>query len=189
SEALRPVPGAAPAQQDYWAKQLYAVSAYLDDKNQGDEMQRAATALVHLDEARDRLSELAMLQIRNLALVDAVGGFGDYKLHKDGKFRPRDQATLYAEVQNFHSESTAEGFRTHLSTSYQVLDQSGTRVDGGQFPDVEDVCKSRRRDFHMQYGIVLPARIYAGQYELQLIVTDGKSKKIAQASVPLEIAE
>lgn len=188
-DALRPIPGATPAQQDYWAKQLYALSAFLDEQTHGDDRKRAAAALVYLDQARDQLSELAVLEIRNLAFVQSVNGFGEYAMREETKFGPGEQVTLYAEVENFRSESTAEGYRTRLGTSYQIIDQAGNRVDHGQFPDVEDLCQSRRRDFHMQYGIVLPTRIYAGQYSLELIVTDGQSKKIAQQRLPLEIVE
>jgi hypothetical protein len=68
-----------------------------------------------------------------------------------------------------------------------VVDQSGRRVEGGQFPEISDLCKSRRRDFHMQYGVALPKRIYAGEYELELIITDQQSGKIGRASLPFEI--
>jgi hypothetical protein len=70
-----------------------------------------------------------------------------------------------------------------------VVDASGQRVDGRQFPDVEDLCQNQRRDFHMQYGVVLPTRIYPGEYQLRLTVTDQRSHKIGQASVPFEIVE
>lgn len=186
-DALRPVPGATLAQQDYWAKQLYAVSTFLDDQTNQDVKQRAAAALTHLDEARDRLSEQAALQVRNLEIVESVDGFGEYQLRERRQFRPGDQVTLYAEVENFTSTSTEKGHRTLLGTSYHLLDQTGQTIDGGQFPDVEDHCQSRRRDFHMQYGIALPRDIGAGEYELRLTVTDTLSNKLGQASTSLTV--
>ncbi|MEM9658455.1 MAG: hypothetical protein AAF961_08850 [Planctomycetota bacterium] len=187
--AFHPIPGAAPAQQDFWAQQLFAMATYLDSKRLSDEKQRAAAALVHLDEARGRLAELATLQVRNAALVTEVTGFGAYAPVNETRFRAGEEITLYAEIENLRSQSTVDGYQTVLSTSYQVVDETGRRVDGAQFPDVEDVCRTRRRDFHMQYGIALPTRIYPGPYELQLIVTDQLSNKIGQASVALEIIE
>ena len=189
SEALAPLPGATPAEQDYWSKQLFAISTYFDCQRQTDGKQRAAGTLVHLDQARAKLAELATLQVRNLAFVDSVDGFGLYKAHAENKFKPGEQVSLYTEVDNFRSDSTKEGFRTTLATGYEVVDSGGRRVDGAQFPEVEDLCQNRRRDFHMQYGIALPERIYPGEYELRLIITDQLSNKIGQASVKFEIVE
>jgi hypothetical protein len=189
SDSLAPIPGASPTEQDYWSKQLFALSTYLDAERVPDTKQRAAGALIHLDAARAKLAELATLQVRNLAFVDSVDGYGLYKPHADTKFKPGDQVTLYTEVDNYSSESTKEGYRTTLATSYEVVDLQGRRVDGAQFPEVEDICRNQRRDFHMQYGVTLPTRIYAGEYELRLIITDQLSHKIGQATVRFEIIE
>ena len=188
-DALRPISGATPAQQDYWLKQLFAITTFLDNKTQPDIKQRAAAALAHLSEALSTLSELAKLQVSNLSFVSSVNGFGDYEPQNKTEFKPGEQVTLYAEVENFRSESTEKGYRTTLGTSYQVVDKNGHRVDGGQFPEVVDLCKNRRRDFHIQYGIALPTRIYAGTYELQLIVTDNQTGKFGQATLDFEIVE
>ncbi|NOY29392.1 MAG: hypothetical protein GXP28_04210 [Planctomycetes bacterium] len=189
SAAVSPIPGASSTQQDYWSKQLFALSTYLDNEQQPDVKRRAAGSLIHLDSARASLAELATLHVRNLTFVDSVDGFGVYQEREETKFRPGEQVTLYTEVENFRSQSTKEGFHTQLSTSYEVLDKNGTRVDGAQFPDVEDRCKKQRRDFHMQYGVALPTQIYAGHYQLQLTITDQLSHKIGQTSVPFEIVE
>ena len=187
--ALQSIPGATAPQQDYWNKQLFAISTFLDGKRQPDDRRRAAGSLMHLDQARAKLSELATLEVRKLTFVDSVDGYGTYELHEETKFRPGDQVTLYAEIENFSSESTKEGYRTRLATSYEVVDKNGKRVDSAQFPEVEDVCQNPRRDFHMQYTVTLPTRIYPEQYEIRLIVTDQQSHKIGQASVPFEIFE
>jgi len=187
--SFQPIPGATAPQQDYWNKQLFAVSTYLDNQRQPDDQRRAAGSLMHLDQARAKLAELATMQVRNLAFVDSVDGYGTYELHEEAKFHPGDQVTLYAEVENFSSESTKQGYRTRLGTSYEVVDKNGKRVDSAQFPEVEDLCQNSRRDFHMQYTITLPTRIYPEQYEIRLIITDQQSHKIGQASVPFEITE
>jgi hypothetical protein len=189
SDSLSPIPGASPTEQDYWSKQLFALSTYFDTSRQPDAKQRAAGALVHLDQARAKLSELASLQIRNLTFVDKVDGFGLYEPHEDAKFKPNEQVTLYAEVENFRSESTKDGYRTKLATSYEIVDPTGRRVDAAQFPEVVDLYKRERHDFHMQYGVALPERIYPGKYELRLIITDQLSNKIGQSSLSFEIAE
>jgi hypothetical protein len=186
-EAYRPIPGASPAQQDYWSKQLFAMSAYLNAGGKLDDKQRAAAALAPLDEARAKLSELATLQIRNAAFVASVDGFGAYEPRKTTSFRPGQKVTLYAEVENFRSDEREDGFHTSLGTSYQLQDRSGRRIDGKQFPEVTDKCRNRRRDFHMQYEFPLPAAISPGEYNLELTITDHNSGKIAQTTLPFEI--
>jgi hypothetical protein len=189
NDSLSPIPGASPTEQDYWSKQLFALTTYFDISRQPDAKQRAAGTLVHLDQARAKLSELAALQIRNLTFVDSIDGFGLYKPHEITKFKPNEQVTLYAEVDNFRSESTKDGYRTKLGTSYEIVDPTGRRVDGAQFQDVEDICRSERHDYHMRYDLALPERIYPGTYELRLIITDQLSNKIGQSSLSFEIAE
>ncbi|MGI9429149.1 MAG: hypothetical protein ACR2NM_10855, partial [Bythopirellula sp.] len=184
-----PIPGATATQQDYWNQQLFALSTFLDTKTQPDDKRRAAGSLMHLDSARAKLSELATLQVQKLAFVDSVEGYGAYEQHEEHSFQPGDKVTLYCEIENFSSESTKSGYRTRLGTSYEVVDQNGKRVDSAQFPEIEDLCRNPRRDFHMQYTVTLPKRIYPEQYELRLIITDQQSHKIGQASVPFEITE
>jgi hypothetical protein len=186
-EAYKPIPGASPAQQDYWSKQLFAMGAYLNNGASTDDKKRAAATLVHLDDARAALAQIATLQLKNLSFVKRVDGYGAYEPLETTQFEPGAAVTIYAEVENFASTSTAEGYETLLATSYQILDESGRRIDGAQFPEVADVCRGRRRDFHLQYGITLPTRISPGKYQLRLTITDQRSGKIGSADLPLEI--
>jgi hypothetical protein len=94
---------------------------------------------------------------------------------------------VYVEVENFSSSSTAAGYETALGTSYQVLDATGRRVDGAQFRDMVDQCRSRRRDFYLQYTLSMPTGIYPGKYNLELTITDLRAGKIGQATLPFEI--
>ena len=93
------------------------------------------------------------------------------------------------EVENYHSESTDEGYCTSLGSSYELLNDQGNRIAGGEFPDVEDCCRSRRRDFHIQYGLTLPGDIAPGHYRLQLVVKDRQSDKLGSASVKFDIGD
>jgi hypothetical protein len=186
-DAYKPIPGASPAQQDYWSKQLFAMGAYLNNGASVDDKKRAAATLVHLDDARAALAQIATLQLKNLSFVKRVDGYGAYEPLETMQFEPGAAVTIYAEVENFASTSTAEGYETLLATSYQILDEGGRRIDGAQFPEVSDVCRGRRRDFHLQYGITLPTRISPGKYHLRLTITDQRSGKIGSADLPLEI--
>jgi hypothetical protein len=185
--ALEPIPNISPAEQDYWSRQVFALATYLDHHSQPDDKRRAAASVTHLDEAVSHLRELGSLSLRNLAFCKNVYGYGAVEAYKSDRFAPGDEVSLYVEVENYHSQSTEKGYTTLLGSSYELLNDEGERVAGGEFPDVDDCCRTRRRDFHIQYGLTLPPTIEPGEYRLQLVVKDRQSDKIGRATAEFEI--
>jgi hypothetical protein len=185
--ALEPIPHIPPAEQDYWSRQIFAVATYLDHHSQPDDKRRAAASVTHLDEAVSHLRELGSLSLRNLAFCKSVYGYGAFEPYDSDVFTPGEQVSLYVEVENYHSESSEKGFRTLLGATYEILDDKGKRVSGGEFPDVDDCCRSRRRDFHIQFGLALPQNLSPGHYRVELVIKDGQSDKRGHAKVPFEI--
>ena len=120
-EALSPIPGAAPAAQDYWSKQLYGLATWLDTDHTPDATRRAAETKRILDEAMTRLGETAPLVVHNLAFCTAVQGFGSITPFKKAEFAPDQEVLLYTEVENYTVEPTPRGFHTALRSSYQIL--------------------------------------------------------------------
>ncbi len=188
-QALRPIAGVPHKQQDYWSTQMQALTTYLDDQTEQDLRERATEAYNHLVDATQLMGEMGKLSIDNLAFCSSVSSFGVYEAVTANEFAPGDRVLLYAEVSNYLSEPTADGFRTILASSYQILDERGNRVDSGEFPEVEDPCRNRRRDFHIQYGVELPQRIYADRYRLELLIEDRLSGKIGRASIYFDIVD
>jgi len=186
-KALAPIPHISPAEQDYWSRQIFALATYLDHHSQPDDKRRAAASVNHLDSATTSLRELGALSLRNFMFCKNVYGYGSIETFANDLFSPGQQITLYVEVENYSSKSTEHGYRTSLGSTYEVLDDHGERIAGGEFPDVDDCCRSRRRDFHIQYGLVLPERIEPGRYQLQLIVKDRQSDKIGHATASFDI--
>lgn len=188
-KALDPIPHLGPAEQDYWSRQLFALATYLDHHAQPDDKRRAAASVAQLDEAVLHLREISPLVLRNLSFCKNVYGYGAIQPYDKQQFSPGEQVSLYVEVENYRSQSTEQGFRTLLASSYEVLDDKDKRVDGAEFPDVDDYCRNRRRDFHIQYGISLPQTIAPGRYRLNLVVKDRLSDKIGQGTAVFEIRE
>jgi hypothetical protein len=186
-KALEPIPHITPAEQDYWSRQLFALATYLDHHAQPDDKRRAAASVTHLDEAVSNLRELGALSLRSLAFCKTVHGYGAIEPYDKDSFSPGQQVTLYVEVENYHSRSTDKGFCTSLGSTYELLDEHGTRVGGEEFPDIDDCCRSRRRDFHIQFGLKLPEKLPPGKYQLQLVVKDRQSDKIGHATAAFEI--
>jgi len=188
-DALRPISGAPPVQQDFWSKELYGLSAYLDTERNADTARRAAEAGVHLREATAKLGELATLQVKNMAFCSEVHSYGMYKKFEKYDFHAGQELLLYAEVENFKSEHTDKGFHTALKASYQILDTQGARVDAQEFQVTTEHCQNQRRDFFVRYFVYLPKRSYAGKYTLQLTIEDAKSQKIGQSSLEFAIKD
>jgi hypothetical protein len=186
-KALEPIPHISPSEQDYWSRQLFALATYLDHHSQPDDKRRAAATVTHLEEAIANLRELGSLSLRNLSFCKNVYGYGAIEPYEADTFSPGQHVSIYVEVENYHSTSTDKGFNTALGTSYEVLDEHGKRVTSGDFPDVNDCCRSRRRDFHLQLGLKLPENIAAGRYQVQLLVKDRQSDKIGNAKASFEI--
>jgi hypothetical protein len=185
--ALEPIPHISPTEQDYWSRQLFALATYLDHHSQPDDKRRASASVTHLEEAVSNMRELGSLALRNLSFCKNVYGYGAFDTYDADVFTPGQQVSLYVEVENYHSTSTDKGFTTSLGTTYEVLDDYGKRVASGDFPDVNDCCRSRRRDFHIQLGLTLPQTMTPGRYQLQLVVKDRQSDKIGNAKAPFEI--
>ena len=185
--ALEPIPGISPTEQDYWSRQIFALATYLDHHGQPDEKRRSAASVLHLDEAVSHLRELGSLSVRNLSFCKSVYGYGAIEPCDAEIFSPGEQVSLYVEVENYHSRSTEKGFCTLLGSTYELLNEKGERVGGGEIPDVNDCCRSRRRDFHIQYSLTLPEKLTPGRYQLQLVIKDRQSDKRGQATAAFEI--
>ena len=186
-KALEPIPHISPAEQDYWSRQIFALATYLDHHSQPDDKRRAATSVVHLDEAVSHLRELGSLSLRNLSFCKNVFGYGAIEPYDSDVFTSGQQVSLYVEVENYHSTSNEKGYCTSLGATYELLDEKGKRVSGGDFPDVEDCCRSRRRDFHIQFGLGMPANITPGRYRVEVVVKDRQSDKIGHATASFEV--
>lgn len=186
--AVAPIPGLQPTEQGYWSKQLFAISTMLDHEAQPESGRRAAAAGLHLLSAQQQLSQMAALAVRNLTFCTAVEAYGAYRQRPSRTFRPGEDLNLYVEVANFRTRRSGDGFESLIGGSYRVVNSEGDRVDGREFPPVDDFCLSRRRDFHIHYGIALPEQIPPGEYQLELTLHDQLAGKMGHASIDFEIA-
>lgn len=185
--ALQPIPHISPTEQDFWSGQLFGLATYLDHHTQPDDKRRAAVSAPQFDDALSSLRELGSLSVRNLSFCKSVYGYGAIEPYDVDRFIAGQQVSLYVEVENYHSRATADGYCTSLGSTYEILDEKGTRVGGGTIPDVNDCCRNRRRDFHIEYGLQLPEKLASGRYRLDLVIKDRQSDKIGHATVSFEI--
>jgi len=188
-DALKPIPSAPPAMQEFWTKELYGLDMLLDSEKTPDSTRRAAESKQILCEATSRLGETAPLVVRNLSFCTAIQSYGCFTPFKKYEFTPDQEALLYAEMDNFASESTSKGFHTLLRSSYQILDSAGQRVADHTFTTTEEYCQNTRRDFFIGYHLRMPKRINPGKYTLQMTIEDLKSQKVGQSTIEFTVKE
>jgi hypothetical protein len=186
-DALKPLTGTAPAEQEFWSEELFGLATALDEQRLPDAQHRAAEAAEHLRDAASKLGQSATLVTRNLAFCSEVQSYGIFKAFPKYEFKPGQEVVLYAEVQNFDSETTDKGYHTALKSSYQIVDGRGARVAEQEYATTEEWCKNPRCDYFVRYFMYMPTRIYDGNYTLQLTIEDTIGNKVAQSSIPFTI--
>ncbi|MDY0165933.1 MAG: hypothetical protein RBS80_05270 [Thermoguttaceae bacterium] len=186
-DAVRAMADLSASEQEFWSTQFHGLRTLLDDSRNPDAPGRTAEAKQVLAEAASQLGELAPLVVRNLAFCTRVHSYGCFEPFASYEFQPEQRVLLYAEVDNFTSESTARGYHTSLKSSYQLFDARGQRVADEELAMTEELCQNRRRDFFIVYDFHLPQRIFPGKHTLRLTIEDLKGKKIGDSCIDLEI--
>ncbi|QDT69518.1 hypothetical protein MalM25_24570 [Planctomycetes bacterium MalM25] len=180
-------PGLPASEQGYWSNQIYALATLLSDKSGGDRLARADAAARHQSEASAKLREFSSLRVQNFVTCKEVYGFGAYEPLAEARYAPGDQVILYAEIDNYQSDVSDEGYRTTIASSYRLVGLDHNEIVGGDFPEVDDLCLTRRRDFHIQYGVTLPGGLTPGDYRLELTVRDRLGEKVGHDQLMLTI--
>ncbi len=186
-DAVQTIPALPPGEQEFWTAKFHGLGTLLDEAKNPDAPSRRAEAKQVLADAASKLGELAPLVVRNLAFCTRVHSYGCFEAFPSYKFTPEQRVLLYAEVDNFTSESNARGYHTSLKSSYQLFDARGQRVADEELASTEEVCQNRRRDFFIVYDFHLPQRVYPGKHTLRLTIEDLKGQKIGDSSIDLEI--
>ena len=187
ADAVRPIPAVAPAVQDFWSKQLSGLATWLDVRRTPDAEARTAETKRILDEALARLGQTAPLVVRNLAFCTKVQSYGCTRPFEKYEFTPKQHVLLYAEVENFTSKPTPDGFHTALRSSYEIFDSLGRRVARHDLATTEESCRNPRRDYFIVCDFHLPKQIRPGKHTLKLTIEDVKSRKAGHSSVELTI--
>lgn len=173
---------------EFWQDVLFAIKELQDESTGATLAQRATGALASLRRAEAALSNLGMLEVRNLKFCSSVRSFGRYEEFPEMQFLPGQQVIVYAEVYNFMSQAKAGGYETALESRYEIYDAEGNQVDLRKFGVERELCASRRRDFYFPYKINLPSSLMPGRYRLTLTIKDALANKFDQQSIDFIIS-
>ena len=183
-QALTVIPGLEPAEQEYWQQLCWAASNSLDTEQFPSPRDRAAQSIAPLNTALRRLREQSDLAIKNIAFCEQISYFGNYQKFERDEFTPGQEVLLYAEIENFNTEQTANGeHRTLLRSVIDITGSNGEARWHKTFPATEDRCRNPRRDYFHNYQFAIPDRLPLGPHTLKLTVVDDLSGKQASYSL------
>lgn len=185
-EAMSKIETLPAAEQEFWSNLLFAASDFAHN-NEIPVDRRSLLALRSLQQATANLSELCPLDLRNVAFVRNVKGFGDFTPFENTSFTPGEELLVYLEIENLSSKEADGQYESTWGASYEIFNDTGRRVDARTFPEYKDRCANRRRDLSFTYRLYLPENIPPGRYRLELSVRDRGVDKFGQASLDFEI--
>lgn len=137
-----------------------------------------------------RLRSQADLSIKKIALCQKLQGFGMYR-PLDGRFVAGTDsgAIVYCELGNVSSRQNERGEWESTLAQEAVLytAEGGQPVLNNPRLSVPDVSRSRRQDFFVAQKIMLPPMLPIGRYILKVTVYDEQVKRVAEATVPIEM--
>lgn len=149
-----------------------------------------AKKIAPLLEMGDRLRAQGDLSLPATALCTNVHGFGIYNPLTPVRFKSasKNEAVLYCEVANFSSQlGVGKQWETRLKHEAVLYSEKGLSVWKSQPDMIADRSRNRRHDFHIVERLVIPP-LPVGRYLLKVSVTDLQVNRIAETTVPVEVA-
>lgn len=190
AQAFEPIPRISPEDQEFWQQILWGIANYFYADAMPEKADRAAQTVAQIRNAIRRLQETANLEIKNVAFCQNITNFGNFKKFDRDEFRPGDTVLIYAEVENFKSESSEGGkFRTVMKSDIEIL-RSGAKgglIDQKEYSPAEDFCSSPRRDYFHAYRYEIPPNATLGPHVLKLTIEDQLGGKVASYTMNFTI--
>jgi hypothetical protein len=187
-DALRPCEGLSEQEQQFWSEELFGLATSLDPSVAPAE-RRYTLAARHLRQAALELGQQGLLDVRNAAFCSQVDSYGIYRRMNEGgdEFKAGQEVLLYAEVENFASQTQPDGFHTSLASRYEILDERGQIVARHEFAPLEETCRNQRRDYFIQHRMWIPKNLARGRYRLRLVLIDNHAHKQGEAHLPFAV--
>jgi hypothetical protein len=149
-----------------------------DDSTRPAEIRSAALAL------EDR----APLGATELRLCRKVYGFGSIEPLPASALKAGQPILIYCELTGLRYQAREAGYVSRLSSRVELVSaRDGTTVWEQSLGEAEDECRSRRRDNYVNYRIILPPTLPAGDYRLRLTQTDLVANHSASSELPLTV--
>ncbi len=142
----------------------------------------------------DSINAMKTVSISQAWLCRAVSGYGSFQPFEVYEFRRGELPNIlfYTELEHYRSERQADG--RYVVRLVQELSLIKERSFGREKPiwseqpvEISDVSRNARRDFFLVQYLRLPEKLDAGEYILQIKVTDQATGGSSTKTVPLRI--
>ena len=185
-QALEPIRGIDPNEQEFWQQMIWSIAAYFDVQGQPRASDRATQTVAQLRTAIHQLKSQAELELRNVTFCQRIDSYGNFERLSRDQFSPGIPVLLYAEIDNFRSVP-ADGDR-HMTAIKSTVEFYKARGDGKLIQSIpfdvsQDYCRNRRRDYFLAYEFTVPQQLEPGTYTLVLKVEDQLGQKATTAKV------
>jgi len=148
----------------------------------------APTRTAEIRSAVLALEDRVPLGITELRLCRNVLGFGAFEQLDSPALKPGQPVILYCELSGLRYQTVDQTFVSRLSSRVELVSaQDGAKVWEQSLGEAEDRCRSRRRDYYVNYRIALPATVAPGDYRIRLTQTDLVARQSASAELPVTI--
>lgn len=169
---------------------LSGLAAAREQIKQGENQMQGAKVQPLLDMA-DQIRTLAPLRVPTVAICTRVDGYGIYEPIEPARVRShRDTAVvLYSEVAGFTSrQGDRRIWETRLTQEVCLYNEQGMVVWRDRSNTIVDNSRNCRRDFFIARVIRIPGTLPEGKYILKVSVMDTLGSKVAEGSLPIQVA-
>lgn len=187
AESVRVIEALPEQEQEYWQSLMLSMNQYRQAGEGTQRTEQLTESLDHLRMAARKLRPLSQLAIRRMMLCGRIDGFGSVGEFPTSTFEPGQRILVYAELQNFQSELTADGkYRSEFAAVLEFMREGDDEVlDSIRVPQIEDLCDVERTDYFQSFELTLPA--LEGKYLMRIRLRDQLSLQTAESQLEFTV--
>ena len=188
AESIRVIEALPPEEQEFWQSLMLAVNNYRDaSENEEAHREHLNQTIDHVRDAVRHLQPLSTLEIRRMTFCDRIDGFGSVTEFPAADFNPGQRLLIYAEVRNFRSDLTTDGYyRSKFKPTLEFRREDHDEVfETIELPEIRDLCSAERTDYYQSFEVTVPA--LAGKYLVRLQLRDQLSLQTAESQLEFHV--
>ncbi len=190
AESIRVIESLPEKEQEFWQSMMLAMESYRRSDDSAARAEQLTETLEYVRTASRQLQPLSTMKIRRLNFCNRIDGFGSFSVFPTSDFNAGQPLLLYAEIENYRSELTADSrYRSEFAAMIEFYREGETEPIATRtirLPEIEDLCSAERTDYFQSYELTVPS-LSPGKYTLRLRVRDQLSLQTATTELPFEI--
>lgn len=189
SDAVSAIESLPPEEQEFWQSLMLAMTYYRSTPQSGSSREELmASTGDQLKAAGRHASTLSVLSIRRVAFCSAINSFGNIDGFPSADFNPGQPVLIYAEIENFRAERTAEGtWRSDFSADLHICRNDETvPIESIRIGEIIDESTTPRMDYFQSYELTIP-QLAKGHYTARISLRDKNSLQRASAALEFNI--